>query len=112
HFQQNFVSALRIRRNVFISSVVFLGALSLALVPGVFDRPLNGLINSFVGRSALFDSLVAAASSFPTFSGAILMALIWSCWFGTTDLESRARILVGTLAASGAGMISRLLQHT
>lgn len=112
HFQQNFVSALRIRRNVFISSVVFLGALSLALLPEIFDRPLIAPINSLVGRSAPFDLLVAAASTYPTFSGAILMASIWFCWFGTKDLESRARILVGTLAASGAGMISRFLQHT
>ena len=109
HF--HIMSAHRIWRNVLISSVVFLGALAVALVPGVFDRPLTELINSFVGRSALFDSLVAALATFPTFSGAILMAFIWSCWFGTKDLESRARILVGTLAASGTGMVSRLSQH-
>jgi membrane-associated phospholipid phosphatase len=102
---------LRIWRNVLISSIVFLGALAVALIPGVFDRPLTGLINSFATRSALFDRLIADFSGGFTFSGAVLIALIWSCWFDTKDRESRARILVGTLASFGAGVISRFSQH-
>jgi membrane-associated phospholipid phosphatase len=102
---------LQVWRNVLISSIVFLGALAVALIPGVFDRPLTGLINSFATRSALFDRLIAAFSGCFTFSGAVLMALIWSCWFDAKDRESRARILVGTLASFGAGVISRFSQH-
>jgi undecaprenyl-diphosphatase len=37
--------------------------------------------------------------------------LIWSCWFNTKDIESRVRILVGTLATLVAGGISRFLQY-
>jgi membrane-associated phospholipid phosphatase len=102
----------RIWRNVLISTIVFLGALALALIPGAFDRPLTGLINGFANRSVLFDRMAAAFNSAFTFSGAVLMALVWSCWFETKDRESRARILVGTLASFGAGAISRFAQHT
>jgi membrane-associated phospholipid phosphatase len=101
----------RIYRNLLISVVVFLLALALALVPEAFDRPAARLINGFANRSWLFDYSVAAASKYFTFSGAALMALIWYCWFENNDLEHRTRILVGTLASLGAGMISRLLQH-
>jgi membrane-associated phospholipid phosphatase len=103
-------SDLQIWRNVLISCVVFLSALGVALVPGAFDRPLTVLINSFVDRSALFDHLAVGFSDYATFSGVVLMALIWGCWFDTKDVERRARILVGTLASFGATVISRSLQ--
>lgn len=110
-YETSLSANLRVRRNVLISAVAFLGALALALVPGAFDRPLSRLINSFANRSALFDHFAAAFSNYFTFSGGVLMALIWYCWFDNKDLESRARILVGTLASFGAGVISRSLQH-
>jgi len=96
---------------VLIASVVFLGAFGVALVPEAFDRPVTALINSFAGRSPLFDSLVAALD-YHTFSGVLLMSFVWASWFDTKDPESRARILVGTLAAFAAGVISRLMQRT
>src|SRR5712664_844649 len=105
-------NGLEIRRNALISSVVFLGALALALSPGSFDGPLLSLINSLAGRSAVFDGLAYASSSYFTFSGVVLMALIWGCWFDSNDPDNRARILLGTLASLGAGVISRSLQHT
>jgi membrane-associated phospholipid phosphatase len=103
---------LQIRRNVLISGAFFLGALALALSPGSFDRPLLGLVNSLAGRSALFDGVVYAVSRYFTFSGAVLMALIWCCWFDSEEPDSRARILVGVFASFVAGVISRSLQHT
>jgi membrane-associated phospholipid phosphatase len=103
---------VRIWRNVLISSLLFLGAYVVALAPESFDRPLTRLINSFANRSALFDGLVASLNGTYTFSGVVLMALIWSCWFDTKDVESRARILIGTLGALAAGGVSRFLQHT
>lgn len=106
------LSAGQIRRNVLVSSVAFIGAFIVALVPGYFDRPLTRLINSFANHSALFDHLVGASNLYYTFSGAVLMALVWYCWFEGKGPENRARILVGTLGASGAGLISRVLQHT
>jgi membrane-associated phospholipid phosphatase len=102
----------RIRRNLFISGTVFVGAFALALVPEAFDRPLIRLINGGAYRSWLFDYFVASANLYYTFSGAALMAMIWYCWFENKNPDSRIRILVGTLGALAAGAISRFLQHT
>ena len=103
---------LEIRRNLTISALVFLGAFALTLVPEFFDRPTTRLINSVANRSWLFDYLTDASSKYFTFSGVVLMAMIWYCWFENPDKERRVRVLVGTLASIGAGGISRILQHT
>ena len=102
----------QILRNIVISGLVFLCAFALALVPAAFDRPTTGLINSVADRSWLFDYFVDASNRYPTFSGVLLMAMIWYCWFDDRDTERRARLLVGTLASVAAGCISRTLQHT
>ena len=98
-------------RNIVISGLVFLCALALALVPEAFDRPTARLINGVADRSWLFDYFIDASNRYATFSGVLLIALIWYCWFDNPDTERRARILVGTLASIGAGGISRTLQH-
>jgi membrane-associated phospholipid phosphatase len=110
-YKRSLGAGVQIRRNVLISSLVFLGAFAVALAPEIFDRPLTGLINSFANRSRLFDGLVSSLNDCCSFSGVVLMALIWSCWLDTNNIESRARILVGTLAAVAAGGFSRVLQH-
>jgi undecaprenyl-diphosphatase len=101
----------QIWRNVLISGVVFFGALGVALVPGAFDRPVTALLNSWANHSRTFDLLYAAIGR-PTFSGVLLMSFVWAAWFDTKDPESRARILVGTMASFGAGLVSRILQTT
>jgi membrane-associated phospholipid phosphatase len=101
-----------IRRNLAISGLVFLCAFALALVPEAFDRPATRLINSYANRSWLFDYFAESSSRYFTFSGVIMMAMVWYCWFQKPDTECRARVLAGTLASVGAGSISRILQHT
>jgi undecaprenyl-diphosphatase len=86
-------------------------ALALALIPEAFDRPATRLINGFANHSWLFDYLIDASSKYATFTGVVMMALIWYCWFEKRDPERRVRVLVGTLASIGAGAISRILQH-
>lgn len=105
-------SVSRIWRNVFVSGLVLLGAFGLAVQPDLFDRPVTRLLNGYVGHWPVLDRLAVAAFVFPTFSGCVLMALVWSCWFDTGEVEQRARILVGTLASFAAGIVSRLLQYT
>jgi undecaprenyl-diphosphatase len=105
-------SRFRIWHNVLISGIALAAAFVLSINPDIFDRPLTGLINGFAGRSAFFDRLTFILFSSSTFCGAVLVALVWSCWFGATDPESRSHILVGTLASFGAGVISRFLQYT
>lgn len=104
-------SAICYGRNVLISCAVFLVALGLVRCPGLIDIPVIRLLNSYANRSALFDTLFYAFDTYFTFSGVILIALIWSCWFSRDSLETRARILVATLTSLGAGVLSRYLQH-
>ena len=104
-------AAQRIPRNLLISGMVFLSAFALALSPESFDRPVTRMINGFVNRSWSFDYFAAALNIYFTFSGVVLMAMIWYCWFESEGSERRARILAGTLASFGAGVISRFLQH-
>jgi membrane-associated phospholipid phosphatase len=103
---------LAIRRNLVISGLVFVCAFALARFPEAFDRPTTRLVNGVANRVWFFDYFTDAASKYFTFSGVILMAMIWYCWFESRDAERRARVLVGTLASVGAGWISRILQHT
>jgi hypothetical protein len=102
---------LRNRHNVLISGIALIASFVLAINTDIFDRPLTGLIDAFAGRSAFFDWFTFVVFSSPTFSGTVVVALLWSCWFDTTDPESRSHILVGTLASFGAGAISRVLQY-
>ncbi len=99
------------RRNMVMSGIVFLCTLGLALFPEIFDQPATRLINGFANRSWLFDYVANASSKYFTFSGVILMAMIWYCWFENRDSERRVRLLVGTIASIGAGSVSRFLQH-
>jgi membrane-associated phospholipid phosphatase len=105
-------TAPNLARTGLVASVVFAVAFAAAANPDLLDRPVTVFINQLVGRSDLFDRVASIVYWYPTFTGAVLMALVWSCWFENDDSERRSRILVGTLAAVGAGMVSRFLQHT
>ena len=94
-----------------VSAVSSPSHLRAATHPNLFDRPVTVFINRLAGHSDLFDRLVNVVYWYPTFTGAPLMALVWACWFEEEDFERRSRIMLGTLAAAGAGFVSRLLQH-
>jgi membrane-associated phospholipid phosphatase len=99
------------KRNVLISFAFFLAALGLVCFPGLIDIPVVKLFNSYADRYRLLDTLLYAFDTYFTFSGVVLIALIWSCWFSDERLETRARLLVATLMSLGAGALSRFLQH-
>ncbi len=105
------LSPRRIRLNICIAAAVFVVAALVALFPDSFDRPVVQSFNQLVGRSKLFDRLVLSVFWYPTYSGVIVTAVIWWCWFATDAVESRCRIMIGVLAAFGAGAVSRWLQH-
>ncbi|WP_325358127.1 phosphatase PAP2 family protein [Acidisoma sp.] len=96
--------------NLAISCAIFFSAFVITLAPTLFDLPLTILFNSLAGRSAVLDLLFYTFDSSYTFSGAILMALIWGCWLGN-DQPMRTRILAGSIASFAAGIASRRLQH-
>lgn len=105
----------RVWRNLLISLAVFLAAFVLAMNPDTFDRPLTSFVNGLAGRSVIFDRLVFAMFSSNSFSGGILVALLWSRWFEENEdneVENRSAILVGIFALGLAGAVSRMLQHS
>lgn len=104
-------SSQRIWRNVMLAAAVFVAVAVIAQFPDSFDKPVTGALNQLVGRWKTFDRLVYAVFSYPTYSGVILTAAIWSCWFATDTDERRSRILIGLASAYCAGTISRMLQH-
>ncbi len=99
------------QRNVLISFALFLAALGLVCCPGLVDIPVIKLFNSYADRYRLLDTLFYAFDTYFTFSGVVLIALIWSCWFSDERSETRARLLVATVMSLGAGTLSRFLQH-
>ena len=65
-------------------------------------------LNSFAARSA-FDYPIYGLT-YVLFSGAILMAFIWYCWFDSDRPEHRAVLVVGSFLVFVAGTVSRILQ--
>jgi membrane-associated phospholipid phosphatase len=100
------------KRSAVISAAIFFGAMGLSVIPETLDRPLTLLFNGYANRSTLIDTLISDLANYFTYSGVILMALIYACWFDTEDLEKRSQILIGTLVSFAAGCVSRLLQYT
>jgi len=99
------------KRNAFICAAIFFCAMGLSVSPEILDRPLTRLLNGYASRNAIFDTLVCDFANYFTYSGVILMALVYACWFDTKDAEKRSQILIGTLVSFAAGIVSRLLQH-
>src|SRR4051812_23811032 len=66
-------------------------------------------LNSFASKSALLDYSVYALT-YVMFSGAILIACMWYCWFASDSSEDRCLILVGSFLVFAAGALSRALQ--
>jgi membrane-associated phospholipid phosphatase len=77
-----------------------------------FDRPITSLINRGARLSGLVDlAFLLFAGSKALFSGVILLGMVWYAWFDlAVGIQMRAQLLVGTLVAYGAGVVSRVLQ--
>jgi membrane-associated phospholipid phosphatase len=75
-----------------------------------WEFPVIRLVNAFAHRWALLDRTMHALTTRDLLQGVPFIAIIWFLWFDTADRYQRARLLVGTLAASAAGVVSRLLQ--
>jgi membrane-associated phospholipid phosphatase len=75
-----------------------------------WDFALTKAINSFAGHSPLLDRVeqVLTVSQLP--QGVALVAVLWYLWFETNDVDTRARLLSGIVAAACAGVLSRVFQ--
>ena len=98
-------------RNALLAVLAFVAMFLLARSPEAMDLPVMRVINGLVGRSRVFDTLLFDLDRYATFSGVILMAIVWGLWLSTPGEDARARLLIGTLLAFPIGVLSRLLQH-
>jgi undecaprenyl-diphosphatase len=66
--------------------------------------------NSIAGHSLLLDRVAQALTVSQLLQGVALVAVLWYLWFTTNDVDIRARLLGGIVAAASAGFLSRVLQ--
>jgi membrane-associated phospholipid phosphatase len=96
---------------IIVGAAIFLTC-STAVMIGhwTWEYQLISTMNAYAGRSAVLDRSIHALTSRDLLEGVPFISLLWYLWFGTTNLAIRARLLAGTIAASCAGVVSRLLQ--
>jgi membrane-associated phospholipid phosphatase len=75
-----------------------------------WEFPLVRALNAFAHHSMLLDRTMHALTSRDLLQGVPFIGLIWFLWFSSEDTALRVRLLVGTLAASCAGVLSRIIQ--
>ncbi|MER8804185.1 hypothetical protein [Mesorhizobium sp. M0998] len=89
--------------------LLFVGTTFLALNPDWIDRPLATAVNT-VASNQPFASRLAFGAVYPTTEGAIVVSLLWYCWFAHDGPESRARLVSGVCAAVLAALVAHFLQ--
>jgi len=75
-----------------------------------WEFPVIRAVNAYAHHSMLLDRTMHALTARDLLQGVPFLALIWFLWFTGEDTSTRARLLVGTFAASFAGVISRIVQ--
>jgi membrane-associated phospholipid phosphatase len=75
-----------------------------------WEFPLVRALNHFAHHSMLLDHTMHALTTRDLLQGVPFIGLIWLLWFTSEDTAPRARLLVGTIAAAGAGALSRVIQ--
>jgi undecaprenyl-diphosphatase len=75
-----------------------------------WEFPLVRALNTFARHSMLLDRTMHALTTRDLLQGVPFIGLIWFLWFAGDDTAPRARLLVGTIAASFAGVLSRIIQ--
>ena len=75
-----------------------------------WEFPLVRALNSFAHHSMLLDRTMHALTTRDLLQGVPFIGLIWFLWFSCEATAPRARLLVGTIAAACAGVLSRIIQ--
>src|SRR5579875_2640537 len=69
-------------RNAGISFATLLLAFGLASKPDLCCRPITRFLNQWAHRSITLDTAIWSLDACFLFSGVVLTALLWFCWFG------------------------------
>ncbi len=79
-------------------------------LPRPMDLHVSLTINHLASHNAVVNHAIYIASQAYVVTGALLVALVWYCWFNDDAEAARERLLLGFCAALIAGVLSRLLQ--
>ncbi len=74
------------------------------------DLYVSLTVNRLASHNAVVNHAIYIASQAYVVTGALLVALVWYCWFNDDAEAARERLLLGFGAALIAGVLSRLLQ--
>ena len=74
------------------------------------DAYVSLAISRWASHNEVINHAVYVASQTDILTGALMVALLYYCWFRNDAAESRARLLLGFGAALVSGVASRLLQ--
>ena len=75
-----------------------------------WEFPLVRALNRFAHHSLLLDRTMHALTTRDLLQGVPFIGMIWFLWFTSNDTLPRTRLLVGTIAAAFAGVLSRVMQ--
>lgn len=89
--------------------LLFVGTTFLALNPDWIDRPLAKAVNILASNQP-FARRLAFGAVYPIVEGAIVVSLLWCCWFSHVGPESRARLVSGVCAAVLAALVAYFLK--
>ena len=81
------------------------------MIIGDTDRELLLTLNSFVGRHALFDKILAGLANNSLIRGFPIFFSLVALWFSVDSIERRSRMLTGLLATCVATVLSVWLQY-
>ena len=98
-------------RLIAVSVLLLAGsALTATFLPQSWDFPVTQAINAYAHRSALLDRGMHALTTRDLLQGVPFLAMIWFLWFRGEEPARRGPLVIGILAASLAGALSRGMQ--
>ena len=74
------------------------------------DRYVSLIVSQSASQNAVINHAIHIASETTVFTGGLLIALVWGCWFSDTAKPARERLLLGFGAVLVTAVLSRLLQ--
>lgn len=74
------------------------------------DGYVSTAVNQWASHNEVINHAVYIAGQTDILTGALMVALLYYCWFGSDKMDARARLLLGFGAVLISGVASRLLQ--
>ena len=88
------------------------GALVAVYRQEAWEYPIMLAVNAYARHSVALDRLMHALTARDLLQGVPFVGLIWFLWFESEAPSRRITLLIGMVAASSAGIISRTMQLT